>query len=376
MYKKLYLLMAMLVVVSVIAAACAPQVDCTLEENFCVGFVTDTGGINDDSFNETQWNGVLQARDELGIHARYIQSDEAAQYEGNLTEFASQGYDMIVASGWKLGADTAKVAVLYPDIDFTIFDYGYPDPWIPEGEPGSTCVPNVMGQQFKTDQAAFLAGYLSAGIAIQLDPEDPKLGYFGGEPLPTVTIFGVGFQVGMELYNEVHGTSVELVGWDNETGTGLFTMDFVDLTKGKEMTETLFDEGVEIFIPVGGLIGSPGFDVARERGGYGLWVDTDGYYSVAGSQDVILTSVLKVMDQSNFEVIKSALEGNFVGCQDYIGTLANGGVGLAPYHDLESVVPADLAAEVEDLADQILAGEITDTGCISYPDWCPPGLYP
>ncbi|MBN1976790.1 MAG: BMP family ABC transporter substrate-binding protein [Anaerolineae bacterium] len=338
---------------------------------FRVGFVTDTGGIDDKSFNQNQWEGIERAAKDFGIEAQFIQSDEATQYEPNLTEFASQGYDLVVASGFFLGADTAKVAELYPDVKFTIFDYAYPDPSLPEGTPGrDACIPNVMGQVFKTDQAAFLAGYVAAGMT-----KSGKLGYFGGAKIPTVTIFGVGFQAGMEYYNEVHGTDVVLIGWDNETGEGLFTGDFVDLTKGKESAESLFDEGADIFMGVGGLIGSPGFDVARERGGYGIWVDTDGYYSVPGVEDVILTSVMKKMDNSNYAVVKDALEGTFKGCTNYVGDLANGGVDVAPYHDLDDAVPDDLKAEVEDLKAKIISGEISDTGCISYPEYCPGGLY-
>ncbi|OGO10616.1 MAG: hypothetical protein A2Y93_15300 [Chloroflexi bacterium RBG_13_68_17] len=341
-------------------------------EPFRVGFVTDTGGIDDHSFNTTQWNGVLRAVDELGIEAQFIQSDEATQYEPNLTEFASQGYDLIVAAGFFLGGALANVAAQYPDTMFSIVDYAYPDPFgVPEGVVGNAeCIPNVQGQVYKTDQAAFLAGYLAAGMT-----ETGHLGYFGGAKIPTVTIFGVGFQAGMEYYNQVHGTTVDLIGWDSATGEGLFTGDFSDLTKGLEATESLFDEGVDIFMGVGGLIGSPGFDVARERGGYGIWVDVDGYNALTGVQDVILTSVMKNMDNSVFDVIQGAMEGSFQGCGVYVGDLVNGGVGLAPYHDLESAVPADLAAEVEQLRQDIINGVITDTGCISYPDWCPGGLY-
>jgi basic membrane protein A len=205
--------------------------------------------------------------------------------------------------------------------------------------------------------------------------ETGKIGYFGGAKIPTVTIFGVGLQAGVEYYNSVHGTNVEVVGWDNETGEGVFTGDFDDLTKGKEATESLFDEGVDIFMGVGGLIGSPGFDVARERGGYGIWVDVDGYYLLEQAQDVILTSVMKNMDTSCYDVIDAAKAGNFDGCGEYVGDLANSGVGIAPYHDLDSAVPDDLKAEVEELQAQVISGEITDTGCISYPDYCPGGLY-
>jgi len=386
--KKLLAVFAALLIASLVLAACAPKAPagpseadagaaaCGADE-FCVGFVTDTGGINDNSFNQTQWDGIVKAQEELGIQAQFIQSDEATQYLPNLTEFASQGYDMIIAAGFFLGADTATVAAQYPDIKFSIFDYAYPDPFtLPEGNPGhDACVPNVRGQVFKTDQAAYLAGYAAAGVANQLDPEEPKIGYFGGAKIPTVTIFGVGAQFGMDAYNEAHGTNVQFVGWDNATGEGLFTGDFVDLTKGKESAESLFDEGADIFMGVGGLIGAPGFDVARERGGYGIWVDTDGYFSVQGSQDVILTSIMKNMDVSMFDTVKAGLEGTFTGCENYVGDMANGGVGLGSYHDLDSKVPADLKAEVEDLKAKIISGEITDTGCVSFPDYCPGGLY-
>jgi basic membrane protein A len=393
MHRKLFIGLSILVAAAFVLAGCAPQATPTAAPQatqppaqpttppeptepppppFRVGFVTDTGGIDDKSFNTTQWAGVQRAVEELGVEAQFIQSDEATQYYPNLTEFASQGYDLVIAAGFFLGGDLAKVAAEYPNVMYSIVDYAYPDPFgVPEGVVGhSECIPNVEGQVFKTDQAAFLAGYLAAGMT-----KTGKIGYFGGSKIPTVTIFGVGFEAGMKYYNEVHGTSVELIGWNSETGEGLFTNDFVDLTKGKEMTETLFDEGADIFIPVGGLIGSPGFDVARERGGYGIWVDVDGYNLLETARDVLLTSVMKNMDNSVFDVIKAAMEGNFLGCGTYIGDLANAGVGLAPYHDLDSAVPADLKAEIEDLQAKIISGEISDTGCISYPDWCPGGLY-
>ena len=375
--KKLALLM---VVILIAMTACAPkptEVATVAPVDFKVGFVSDTGGVFDGSFNEAQWNGVLQAQTELGIQPQFIQSDEATQYTSNLTEFATQGYDVVIASGFFLGADLAAVAPTYPDINFAIFDYAYPDPGLPDGNPGKdACVGNVMGIVFKTDQAAYLAGYASAGMAIQLDPEDPALGYFGGAKIPSVTIFGVGFQKGMEAYNEAHGTNVRMIGWDNATGEGLFTLDFVDLVKGEQYARTLFEEGADVFMGVGGLIGSPGFAVAREYGGYGVWVDTDGYTSLDGVQDVILTSVLKYMQPVAFNFIKDAMDGNFVGCTNYVGDMAtNGGVGMAPYHDLDSVVPDDLKAEVTALEAKIKSGELVDTGCVSYPQWCAQGLY-
>lgn len=373
MRKALLPIVCLMVAITVPLAACQRRgVDCASEDVFCVGFVTDTGGIDDKSFNETQWKGVQRGVDELGVHAQYIQSDEATQYEPNLTEFASQNYDLIIASGFFLGGDLAKVASQYPDTKFTIVDYSYPDSFgVPEGVVGhSECIPNVEGQIFKTDQAAFLAGYLAAGMT-----RTGRVGYFGGAKIPTVTIFGVGYQAGIEYYNQQKGTNVQLIGWDNNTGEGLFTGDFGDLTKGKEATESLFDEGADIFMPVGGLIGSPGFDVARERGGLGIWVDVDGYFLLTGARDVLLTSVMKNMDNSVYDVILDTINGEFRGCGVYVGSLENDGVGIAPYHDVASQVPDDLKAEIEELRSMIISGQIADTGCISYPQHCPGGLY-
>jgi basic membrane protein A len=113
MSKKIYSLLAIVLLASMVLAACGGGAG---DDVFRVGFVTDSGGINDDSFNETQWNGILKAAEEnADIEAQFIQSDEATQYEPNLTEFASQGYDLVVAAGFLLTSDLAKVAVAYPD---------------------------------------------------------------------------------------------------------------------------------------------------------------------------------------------------------------------------------------------------------------------
>ncbi len=141
MSKKMLVVLSILVMAAMVLTSCKPAAVATeapvvvetaapvvpAEPAFKVGFVTDTGGIDDKSFNTTQWNGVLRAQEELGIEPKFIQSDEASQYVPNLTEFASQGYDLIIAAGWAIGADMAKVAMDYPDLKFSIVDYSYPD---------------------------------------------------------------------------------------------------------------------------------------------------------------------------------------------------------------------------------------------------------
>jgi basic membrane protein A len=344
---------------------------------FKVGFVTDTAGIADKSFNQTQWEGIERAGQVFGISVKYIQSTEASQYTPNLTEFASQGYDLVIAAGFFLGGDLAKVAAQYPNTKFAIADYSYPSPFdVPEGVVGhAECIPNVMGEVFKTDQPAYMAGYLAAGMAMKLDPTDPKVGYFGGAKIPTVTIFGVGLQMGLEAYNAKHNTTVKLLGWDNKTGEGSFTNDFVDMTKAQQAAQSLFDEGGDVVIGVGGLIGSTVFPIAEQLHKLGMWVDVDGYVQWPQYRDVMLTSIMKGLGQAHYDVINAAMNGKFAGCTDYVGSLANNGVAMADYHDVASQVPADLQAEVAALKADIISGKITDTGCISYPALCPTGLY-
>ena len=344
----------------------------TPADQFRVGFVTDTGGIDDKSFNSTTWYGILRAQEVLGIEAQFLQSEDATQYAPNLTDFAGQGYDLVIAAGFAFGGTLANIAANFPEVDFAIIDFTYPAQfWVSEGVIGyDECIPNVQGQNFKTDQAAYLAGYLAAGMS-----KTGKIGVFGGAQIPPVTIFNTGFQTGMEHYNDIHGTDVVLIGWDNETGVGLFTDDFSDLEKGREAAEALFNQGVDIFMPVAGFVGSPGFDIARQRGGYGIWIDFDGYNIIPEARDVMLTSVVKNIDNSVYDVIKAAKSGNFQGCGAYIGDLANSGVGIAPYHDLSNIIPDSLKDEIEELKAQIISGEIKDTGCTSYPIYCPIGLY-
>jgi len=370
--KKLYLVLSFVLLAAMILPGCTPKVDCTLPETFCVGFVTDTAGIADKSFNQTQWEGIQLAAKDFGLHASYLPSTSASDYTPNLTEFASQGYDLVIAAGFFLGADLAKVAAQYPDTHFAIFDYSYPNAFdVPEGVVGKTeCIPNVMGQVFKTDQPGYLAGYLAAGMT-----KTGKIAFYGGANIPTVSIFAVGLWQGMQAYNTAHSANIEMLGWNSQTGEGVFTGDFTDLVKAKQTATSLYDEGADIVVGVGGLIGSVSFPLATERGGYGIWVDTDGYDQFPNDRAIMLTSIMKNMKNSNYTVVKQAFEGNFAGCTNYVGDLANNGVQLAPYHDLDSAIPTDLKAEIDALKAQIIDGTIADTGCVGYPAYCPSGLY-
>ncbi|MEA1977432.1 MAG: BMP family ABC transporter substrate-binding protein [Chloroflexota bacterium] len=345
MKKKLLAVLSLLIVAAFVLVACAPAAPEEPEEPEAPAIkacqVTDTGGIDDKSFNATAWKGVEDAVAEFNVEGKFLESQQQSDYEKNLNAFIEEGCDLIIPVGFLLADATVAAAEANPDMLFSIIDVG----WLE--------APNIQGQAFQTDEAAFMAGYLAAGVS-----KTGKLGTFGGIQIPTVTAFMDGFALGAAHYNEIHGTSVEVLGWDIGTQTGLFTNNFESLEDGRLMGEQLMDEGVDIIMPVAGPVGLGTAAAVQERGdAYIVGVDNDWAVVNEAYADITLTSVMKFMDVTTFNAIKSVVDGTFEAGL-IMGTLENGGVGLADYHELAGMVSADLQAEIDGLAAQIIAGEI------------------
>ncbi len=310
--------------------------------DFIVCQVTDAGGIDDRSFNSTAWKGIRDAEAQLGIGAKYLESQQQTDYEKNIKVFIDEGCDLIVTVGFLLGDATQTTAQANPDQKFSIIDYSYDPP-----------LPNVLGQVFATDQAAFLAGYVAASAT-----KTGKVGTFGGIQIPPVTAFMDGFALGVQAYNEKHGSQVQVLGWDPNSQTGLFAGNFESTDDGRTMGETLMDEGADIIMPVAGPVGLGTAAAAKERGNaYIIGVDSDWYVSAPDFKEIILTSALKNMDATTFAIIRAARDGGFQG-GEFEGTLQNGGVGLAPFHDLESKIPPGLTAELGVIEQAIISGSL------------------
>lgn len=300
-----------------------------------VGEITDTGGIDDKTFNQTAYKGIERAVKELGIEGGYLESEQPTDYAKHITEYITQKYDLIITVGYLLGEDTQKFAEQYPDQNFAIVDYAY-DPEIP----------NVLALTFATDQAAFMAGYLAAGMT-----ETGKVGTFGGMEIPTVTVFMVGYANGVAYYNQVHGTDVQVLG------TTTYVGNFESTDDGRRMGESLMDEGCDIVMPVAGPVGEGTAAAVKERGKMMIGVDTDFAVSAPDYKSIVLTSVLKNMDVAVFDAIKAVKDGTFKG-GTYVGTLSNNGVGLAPFNDFEDKVSQTLKDELEQLRKDLIAGKI------------------
>jgi basic membrane protein A len=349
-----YLLLAV-AAVGLIAAGCASEdedssgseeaTDSGSSVSACL--VTDVGGVDDKSFNQTANAGLVRAEDELGVDGKVLESRSEADYEPNIQTFIDQDCDLIIPVGFLLDGATQTAAQANPDQKFAIVDVDFFDTDTNE----DITYDNVEELTFATDQAAFLAGYAAASVS-----KSGKVGTYGGIQIPTVTIFMNGFLAGVQQYNKDAGTNVEVLGWDGTNG--LFTGDFEDQDKGKSTTKSLIDEGADIIMPVAGPVGLGTIAEVKEQNNPDLgviWVDVDGCTSLPDDCQYFLTTVEKKMDNAVFDSIKSVVDDAFTGGVVQ-GTLENEGVDIADFNDWDDRVSQETKDKLEEYRQAIIDG--------------------
>lgn len=344
MRKHVSVVLMLAVVMGLLLSACGGGAS-----DFKVGMVTDMGGIDDKSFNATSWKGVEMAVDKLGVDGSYLESSQQTDYATNITKYLQQNADLIVTVGFLLADDTAKFAAENPDTNFAIVDVDWLEPT------------NIRQLAFSTDQAGFLAGYAAAAAT-----KTGKVAAFGGINIPSVVIFMVGYESGVEYYNAQHGTSVEVLGWDTAANDGVFAGNFESTDDGRRIAEEFLAEGADVIMPVAGPVGLGSAEAVKANGNaWIVGVDTDWTISAAEYKDVVLTSVLKNMDVAIYDTIEMAAADDFAGFggERYMGTLENGGVGIADV--AAGAISNDVVKELDQIKDAIIKGEI-DTGWGAY----------
>ena len=299
--------------------------------------VTDTGGVDDKGFNQIAHEGLLQAETELGVATDLLESTTDADYAPNLQSFVDKGCNVIVTVGFLLADATKAAAEANPTVQFAIVD-------------SNTSAANVQGLTFATDQPSFLAGYMAAATT-----KSGIVGTFGGINIPPVAIFMQGFAKGVEYYNAQKGTSVKVLGWDIAKQDGTFSGDFNDQTKGTSIAKSMSDEGADIIFPVAGPVGLGASQFAMDSAGKVkiIGVDVDMAVSNPTQAEVYVASVLKKIDAAVLQAVKDAL-AKTGGGTDYLGTLANGGVGVS----ITSTVTPELQAELDAVTAGIIDGSI------------------
>ncbi len=314
-------------------------------EAVAVCLVTDLAGVDDRSFNAAAWQGVLDAVDAGAAAADplLLESDEQADYQPNIDQCIAQGAEHIVTVGFELADATTTNAEANPDITWTIVDFPID-------------LPNVRGLVYQTDEAAFAAGYLAAGVS-----KSGIVGTYGGLNIPPVAIFMDGFTKGVNYYNSQNGASVLVLGWDADLVDGTFTGTFDPADPTVRSTcESMLDEGADVMLPVGGAINLPCGTAIQDRGidAALIGVDQDAFLAApAEYQDLWLTTIEKGLA---IQVMRSIVDhANGAWTPGLVnGTAENEGVGMSEYHSWADLVPAELDAEVQQILADIASGDL------------------
>lgn len=291
-------------------------------EGYKIGLVTDVGGVNDGSFNQSAWEGLQRAADELGIEANYLESSTDADYAPNLEAFIDEEYDLIISVGYMLADATKAAAEANPDCRFAIID------------DATIELDNVTCLMFDQEQASYLVGYVAG-----LMTESNNIGFVIGMANENMNLFGYGYCAGALDANP----DVTIQQFNANS--------FADSATGKSMANTAITNGADIVFHAAGATGLGVIEACQEAGVYAIGVDSD-QSSIA--PETIITSAMKRVDNAVYDSVASLIGGTLEGgVVTY--DLTVGGVDIAPTQDL---LPEDVIAAVEEVKQQIIDGEV------------------
>jgi basic membrane protein A len=295
-------------------------------KQFKVGMVTDVGGVNDQSFNQSAWEGLKRAKKELGVKIVYKESKQDADYAPNMETLTDAGYDLIWGIGFLMGDAIQKTALINPDQKYAIIDFSY----------GDKTPKNVGCAVFQEEQPSFLVGYIAGKMT-----KTNKVGFVGGIKFPLIEKFEYGYMAGVKLANP----KCEVLRQYAES--------FTDAAKGKAIANNMYQQNADIVFHASGGVGDGVIEAAKEKGKWAIGVDKDQNFL---APDNVLTSAMKRVDNAIFDMVKQLTAGEFKGGATVVYNLSNDGVGIAPTSSKH--VPKPILDEVDALIKKIKAGEI------------------
>jgi basic membrane protein A and related proteins len=333
--KRLQIFFAAFLIFSVLPACRPKTLDCTSEETFCVGLVTDIGKVNDKSFNQSAWKGIQDAANELGATVNYIETVDRKDHAKNIAVFGDAGYDVIVTAGSALTDATIAAAKIYPNTKFIGVDQFQ-----------TQTLDNVVGLNFPEDQAGFLVGALAAMMS-----KSNKIGAVcGPDAIPAVWRFGEGYKAGAAYADQENGTVTDVVVVYHNNAD--FNDAFVDPQWGAATARSMIDQGVYVVFGCGGVTGNAAITAAAQAGAYAIGVDTDQFFTLPEAAPRMLSSAVKLISPGVQELIRLAKEGKFP-TGNYMGKS-----GYAPFHDVDNEVPPEVKTEMEKISAGLLDGSI------------------
>jgi basic membrane protein A len=322
------------------SVAVAPANAAGTKQKVCVAL--DTAGINDKSFNQTSYEGAKAAKAAgYASTIEYLPAKSGADYAPNVQKFIDKGCTSIIGVGYLLGDAIGAAAAKNPKINFSLVD----------GWSGGA---NQKGITYKTDENSFLVGYMAAGMS-----KTGKVATYGGLQIPTVTIFMDGYANGVQYYNDVNGTKVEVLGWNPATKKGTFLGGFDDTTKALSTSVAFEQQGADFIFPVAGnMQATTAGNSLKTKKSNVIWVDAAVMDTGKQFASVTPVSALKGLKEGVLATVKEAYDGKFSNTA-YVGTLKNKGVSIVITPSWSKKISAKLQAEVKDLAANIAAGYIS-----------------
>ncbi len=315
---------AVLTAVMVASISVVPQsvAAATDPSDLKIGLITDVGGVNDGSFNQSSWEGLEKAGEDLGVTVNYLESATDADYQPNMETFVDEDYDLIISVGYMLADATKEAAEANPDTKFAIID------------DSSIDLPNVTSLMFKAEQASYLVGYV-AGLTTKTN----NIGFVVGMTNETMNQFGYGYCAGAIDANP------------DITVQQFNANSFADSATGKSMANTAITNGADIVFQAAGATGLGVIEACQEAGVYAIGVDSD-QSSIAPK--TVLTSAMKRVDTAVYDAVQELIDGKLEGGVETFD-LAAGGVDIAPSQDL---ISDDVIKAVDDVKEKIISGDV------------------
>lgn len=313
---------AVLTAAMVASVSAMPQMVAAADDEFKIGLITDVGGVNDGSFNQSAWEGLEKAGEELGVEVNYLESATDADYQPNMETFVDEDYDLIISVGYMLADATREAAGANPDTKFAIID------------DSSIDLPNVTSLMFKAEQASYLVGYV-AGLTTKTN----NIGFVVGMTNETMNQFGYGYCAGAIDANP------------DITVQQFNANSFADSATGKTMANTAITNGADIVFQAAGATGLGVIEACQEAGVYAIGVDSD-QSSIAPK--TVLTSAMKRVDNAVYDAVQELIDDKLEGGVQTFD-LAAGGVDIAPSQDL---ISDDVIKAVDEVKEKIISGDV------------------
>lgn len=313
---------AVLTAAMVASVSAMLQMVAAADDEFKIGLITDVGGVNDGSFNQSAWEGLEKAGEELGVEVNYLESATDADYQPNMETFVDEDYDLIISVGYMLADATREAAEANPDTKFAIID------------DSSIDLPNVTSLMFKAEQASYLVGYV-AGLTTKTN----NIGFVVGMTNETMNQFGYGYCAGAIDANP------------DITVQQFNANSFADSATGKTMANTAITNGADIVFQAAGATGLGVIEACQEAGVYAIGVDSD-QSSIAPK--TVLTSAMKRVDNAVYDAVQELIDDKLEGGVQTFD-LAAGGVDIAPSQDL---ISDDVIKAVDEVKEKIISGDV------------------